>query len=41
MGNHPRGEEPYDLNVDHTVMLGVDFQQGFGDFVSSVSATSP
>lgn len=31
MGNNPRVEEPYDLSVDHTVMLGVDFQQGFGD----------
>ncbi len=31
MGNNPRVEEPYDLNVTHTVLLGVDFQQGFGD----------
>ena len=31
MGNNPRVEEPYDLNPDHAVMLGVDFQQGFGD----------
>lgn len=31
MGNNPRIEEPYDLNPRHTVMLGVDFQQGFGD----------
>lgn len=31
MGNNPRVEDPYDLNPDHTVMLGVDFQQGFGD----------
>jgi nicotinamidase-related amidase len=31
MGNNPRVEEPYDLGPDHTVMLGVDFQQGFGD----------
>jgi biuret amidohydrolase len=31
MGNNPRGEEPYDLSPDHTVVLGVDFQQGFGD----------
>lgn len=31
MGNNPRVEEPYDLRPDHTVMLGVDFQQGFGD----------
>ncbi len=31
MGNNPRVDEPYDLNPDHTVLLGVDFQQGFGD----------
>ena len=31
MGNNPRVEEPYDLSTDHTVLLGVDFQQGFGD----------
>ena len=31
MGNNPRIEEPYDLRPDHTVLLGVDFQQGFGD----------
>jgi biuret amidohydrolase len=31
MGNNPRVEEPYDLNPQHTVLLGVDFQQGFGD----------
>lgn len=31
MGNNPRVEEPYDLNPDDTVLLGVDFQQGFGD----------
>jgi nicotinamidase-related amidase len=31
MGNNPRVEEPYDLSPDHTVMLGVDFQQGFRD----------
>jgi nicotinamidase-related amidase len=31
MGNNPRVEEPYDLSPDHTVMLGVDFQQAFGD----------
>jgi len=31
MGNNPRVEERYDLSPDHTVMLGVDFQQGFGD----------
>lgn len=31
MGNNARVEEPYDLSPDHTVMLGVDLQQGFGD----------
>lgn len=31
MGNNPRVEEPYDLSPERTVMLGVDFQQGFGD----------
>lgn len=31
MGSNPRVEEPYDLRPDHTVMLGVDFQLGFGD----------
>lgn len=31
MGNNPRVEEPYDLSPGHTVLLGVDFQQGFGD----------
>jgi len=31
MGSNPRIEEPYDLGPEHTVMLGVDFQQGFGD----------
>lgn len=31
MGNNPRVEEPYDLSPEHTVLLGVDFQQGFGD----------
>jgi biuret amidohydrolase len=31
MGSNPRLEAPYDLSPDHTVMLGVDFQQGFGD----------
>ncbi len=31
MGNNPRSEAPYDLSPDHTVMLGIDFQQGFGD----------
>jgi nicotinamidase-related amidase len=31
MGNNPRVEDPYDLSPDHTVLLGIDFQQGFGD----------
>lgn len=31
MGNNPRIEEPYDLSPEHTVLLGVDFQKGFGD----------
>ena len=31
MGSNPRVEDRYDLSPDHTVMLGVDFQQGFGD----------
>jgi nicotinamidase-related amidase len=31
MGNNPRIEDPYDLSPERTVMLGVDFQQGFGD----------
>ena len=31
MGNNPRVEDPYDLGPDHTVLLGVDFQQGFAD----------
>jgi nicotinamidase-related amidase len=31
MGNNPRHDEPYDLNPERTAMLGVDFQQGFGD----------
>ena len=31
MGSNPRVEAPYDLGPDHTVLLGVDFQQGFGD----------
>jgi biuret amidohydrolase len=31
MGSNPRVEQRYDLSPDHTVMLGVDFQQGFGD----------
>jgi nicotinamidase-related amidase len=30
MGNNPRVEEPYDLSPVHTVVLGIDFQQGFG-----------
>ena len=31
MGNNPRVEEPYDLSPERAVLLGVDFQQGFGD----------
>jgi biuret amidohydrolase len=31
MGSNPRIEEPYDLSPVRTVVLGVDFQQGFGD----------
>ncbi|MCW2526197.1 MAG: hypothetical protein JWM76_1057 [Pseudonocardiales bacterium] len=31
MGNNARVEDPYDLSPERTVMLGVDFQQGFGD----------
>jgi len=31
MGNNPRVEEPYDLNPDHTVLVGIDFQLGFSD----------
>jgi biuret amidohydrolase len=31
MANNPRVEEPYDLSPAHTVLLGVDFQQAFGD----------
>jgi nicotinamidase-related amidase len=31
MGNNPRVEEPYHLSLKGTVVLGVDFQQGFGD----------
>lgn len=31
MGSNPRVEDPYDLGTAHTVMLGVDFQQGFSD----------
>lgn len=30
MGNNPRVEPPYDLNPEHTVLLGIDFQQAFG-----------
>lgn len=30
MGNIPRNEEPYDLGPDHTVLLGIDLQRGFG-----------
>jgi hypothetical protein len=39
MGNNPRVEEPYDLSPDHTVMLGVDFQQGFRGGVGSTPLT--
>jgi hypothetical protein len=28
MGNNPWVQGPYDLSPDHTVPLGVDFQQG-------------
>ena len=31
MGNNPRVENPYDLSPGHTVLLGVDFQQAFGE----------
>src|SRR5690348_6316528 len=31
MANNPRIEDPYDLDPHHTVLLGVDYQQGFGD----------
>ena len=31
MGSNPRVEEPSDLSPAHTVLLGIDFQQGFGD----------
>lgn len=31
MGNNPRVEDPYDLSPTHTVLLGIDFQQGFAD----------
>jgi ureidoacrylate peracid hydrolase len=31
MGSNPRVEDPYDLSPDHTVLLGLDFQIGFGD----------
>jgi biuret amidohydrolase len=31
MGSNPRIDEPYDLSPERTVVLGVDFQQGFGD----------
>jgi len=29
--NNPRVEPPYDLSPDHTVLLGVDYQQAFGE----------
>lgn len=31
MGNNPRIEPPYDLSPQRTVLLGVDFQQAFGN----------
>jgi nicotinamidase-related amidase len=31
MGHNPWHEEPYDLSRERTIVLGVDFQQGFGD----------
>jgi biuret amidohydrolase len=31
MGSNPRVEGPYDLSPAHTVMVGIDFQQGFSD----------
>jgi biuret amidohydrolase len=31
MGSNPRMEEPYNLTPERTVLLGIDFQQGFGD----------
>lgn len=31
MGSNPRVEKPSDLSPDHTDLLGVEFQQGFGD----------
>jgi nicotinamidase-related amidase len=31
MGSNPRIEDPYDLAPDHTVLVGIDFQQGFSD----------
>ena len=31
MGSNPRVEAPYDLNPAHTMLLGIDFQRGFGD----------
>ena len=31
MGNHSRADESFDLSPGHTVNLGGDFWQGFGD----------
>lgn len=31
MGANPRLEAPYDLDPTHTVLLGIDFQQAFGE----------
>ena len=31
MGSNPLAEPPYDVSPGHTVLLGVDYQQGFGD----------
>lgn len=31
MGSNPRLEAPYDLDPGHTVLVGIDLQQGFGD----------
>jgi nicotinamidase-related amidase len=31
MGNNPRIEQRYDLSPERAIMLGVDFQKGFGD----------
>lgn len=31
MGSNPRTEAPYDVDPSHTVLLGVDYQQAFGE----------